>query len=80
MFQPNIVQLPPGAGSAGLQETIVVYPPLLQILQNRGVDRIQKAFPNFNRSDTLKAAPEGLVIKSLDLTRVFKLRLPPRSG
>lgn len=44
-------------------------------MQHR-VDRVRKGFPDFNRADTLRVSPEGLTVSSMDLSRVFVLRLP----
>ncbi len=76
MFQPDIVQLPADSLSAELDKISISSTELRSVLDTNRVDYVQKAFPNFDPSDTLKITEEGLVIKSPDLTQVFKLRLP----
>lgn len=76
MFQKDVVQLPETTLSAELDKISISSTELRSVLDTHFVDRVQKAFPNFNSSDTLKVTAEGLVVKSPDLTQVFKIRLP----
>lgn len=76
MFRPNAIQLPLGLISASLEQVVFLSPQLRATLLSYGVDLVKKAFPEFVPADTLKITSEGWIVKSLDLSRVFTLRLP----
>jgi len=75
MFRPNVIQLPVGLISAPFEQVVFVSPQLRATLLSHGVDQVGKTFPEFVSADTLAITSEGWTVKSLDLSRVFTLRL-----
>jgi len=77
MFRPNTLELPQGIPQAAIEQLLMVVPEVRDLLMQYRVDRVRKAFPDFNPADTLRVSPEGLTVSSMDLSRIFVLRLPP---
>ncbi len=76
MFKPTTIELPENVNQATVEQLPVIDPSIRSILVQHRVDNIRKAFPDFNRADTLRITPDGRNISVMDLSRVFVLRIP----
>jgi len=76
MFKPGAVQMPGALRACAVDASIISSDGIRSLLHASGVDSITKAFPEFNRADTLWISPMGTKVRLTDWSRIYTLRVP----
>lgn len=76
MFAPGVVQLTEGEVSAPVEEVQISSDSLLALLTRHKTELIIKAFPDYDPAEGMAVSPTGQVVRQLDLSRAYKIRLP----
>ena len=76
MFKPGVISLPVGRISAPLDSVIINPTTIRSVLTLFNPQLIIKGFPEHDPADTVAISETGQVIKKLDLSLVYKIRLP----
>ncbi len=79
MFSAGALQFPENA-IADLDQITFSNPAIRAALDNRGITRIQKAFPNFKISDTRAVSRTGEVVELADLSNIYIIPVPDGQG
>ncbi|MBM4176018.1 MAG: hypothetical protein FJ213_07580 [Ignavibacteria bacterium] len=59
MFEGGTPEIPESISESTVERLLLVLPAIRSLLLQHGVDRVRKAFPDFNRADTLRITPDG---------------------
>ena len=76
MFKPGVISLPEGSTKTPLDSVIITAPAVDSVLTHFNPELILKGFPEHDPVDTIAISPDGQVIKKLDLSLIYKIRLP----
>lgn len=78
-FRPSVLKLPNGRSQSTIPELSSIDSKVRNLLLVHQVDRIRKAFPNFNPTDSIRVTLDGRIVK-LNFANVYVIRLPQSSN
>lgn len=75
MFRHGVVRLPNELAPAALDSVAFALPEMRRLLQEHGVIELEKVFKGFAPHDTLRQARTGEMVRVIDLSQIFLVRL-----
>lgn len=75
MFRHGAVRLPNELAPAALDSVTFAVPEMRRLLQEHGVLELEKIFKGFAAHDTLRQARTGEMVRVIDLSQIFLVRL-----
>lgn len=76
MFRPGVISMPEGSLRAPLDSVLVTSSAVQSALTQFNPELILKGFPEHDPADTIAFNEFGQLVKKLDLSRIYKIRLP----
>lgn len=80
MFKPGVINLPESTTVVSLDSVVISSPDVRTALARFNPELIVRGFPGHNPADSVAISETGQVIKKLDLSPIFKIRLAERAS
>ncbi len=79
-IQPSVLEFPDGErGNVALNRINIKSQTLQQTFSKLNIDKLAKAFPNFDEADTIRVTDDGRIVEVPRVSRIFKIQVPDKS-